>query len=446
MEDHAQLVRMDLDYLLHPMHSRAHNVNGPMVMVEGTGAVVRDATGAEYLDAFSGLWNVNVGHGRTELGQAAADQMGSLAFFSSFAGSSNVPAIKLAARLAEIAPGDLTGTFFTTGGAESIETALKLARFYWRMAGKPEKTKIISRKHGYHGLTGAALSATGIPAFWRNFGPLEPGYFHIPTHYCFHCPWRQRYPDCGLACADALEQMIQTEDAETVAAFVAEPVQGAGGIIPPPADYFPKIRRICDKYGVLFIADEVITGFGRTGKMFGLEHWDVKCDLMTFAKGVTSGYVPLGGVMVSKRVHQVLKEVPDGASFDHGYTYSGHPTCCAVALKNLEIIEREGLVERAEKVGGYLNSQLEKLEGTRGIGEVRGLGLMAAVELAEKDGTPLQDVAAVDGKVGAYLRGHGVITRVKGNIIMLAPPLVITEQQVDQLVETIRGAVLSAVD
>ena len=325
--DYARLVQLDLAHMLHPMQGHDHNANGPTVFVEGKGAIVKDAAGNEYLDAFSGLWNVNVGHGRVELAQAAQEQMGTLAFTSGFAGSSNVPAIRLAARLADMAPGDLTATFFTTGGAESVETALKIARFFWRMVGKPGKTKIISRQQGYHGLTGSALSATGIRQFWKDFGPLESGYYHIPTHRCFRCAWRREYPSCGVACADALEQTIIAEDAETVAAFVAEPVQGAGGIFPPPPEYFPRIREICDRYGVLFVADEIITGFGRTGRMFGLEHWGVQADVMTFAKGITSGYLPLGGVMVSERIHRVLRKLPEGVSFDHGYTYSGHPTC-----------------------------------------------------------------------------------------------------------------------
>ncbi len=427
------------------MQGRPHNLNGPIVIAEGSGSTVKDAAGKEYLDAFSGLWNVNVGHGRAELGRAAADQMETLGFFSSFAGSSNPPAIKLATKLAKLAPADLTATFFTTGGAESNETAFKIARFYWKMLGKPDKSKIISRRMGYHGLTSAALSATGIRQFWRNFDPLEPGYVHIPTHYCFRCAWHKHPGECSLECASMLEQIIVGEDPETVAAFVAEPVQGAGGIVPPPPGYFQKIREICDKYHVLFIADEVITGFGRTGKMFGLEHFDVKADLMAFAKGVTSGYVPLGGVMMSERIHRVFRDLPDGVSFDHGYTYSAHPTCCAVALKNLEIIEREGLVERAAERGKQLMEGLKALERLEGVGDVRGLGLMAAVELAaDRDGTQLPNVAAVDGKVGSYLRDHGILTRVKGNIIMLAPPLVITEEQVHYLVDTVGDSIAAA--
>lgn len=227
--NHTQLVEMDLAHLLHPMQGRDHNTSGPTVFVRGRGALIEDAAGKEYLDAFSGLWNVNAGHGRVELAEAASEQMSTLAFTSGFAGSSNAPAIHLAARLAWMAPGDLTATFFTTGGAESVETAIKVARFYWRMVGRPEKTKIISRQQGYHGLTASALSATGIPQFWTNFGPLEPGHHHIPTHYCYRCAWRGEYPACGLACAEALEQAIVAESAGTVAAFLAEPVQGAGG-------------------------------------------------------------------------------------------------------------------------------------------------------------------------------------------------------------------------
>ena len=442
MYEPQQLVQMDLEHIIHPMHSRAHNGKGPLVFASGRGAVITDVSGREYIDAFAGLWNVDVGHGRAELAEAAAEQIRKLGFASGYAGSSSVPAILLADRLAEMAPGDLKATFFTTGGAESNETAFKIARFYWKLMGQPDKVKIVGRQKGYHGLTAAAMSATGMSQFWRHFGPLEPGFYHIPAHYCFRCPLHKSYPECNVACADALEQLILAEDPGTVAAFVAEPVAGTGGVLVPPPEYFPKIRQICDRYDVLFIADEVITGFGRTGKTFGLEHWGVVPDLMSFAKGVTSGYQPLGGVMMGERVHRIFRELGEGEVFSHGYTYSGHPVCCAVALRNLDIIREERLVERAAAMGERLLSGLRQLESLPLVGEVRGLGLMAALELAaDKKGTPAP--AGVNGRVMDYLESHGVFTRVRDDSVMLAPPLVITEQQIDTIVNVLGEAITS---
>src|SRR5512133_977891 len=388
MYDPRQLVQMDLDHILHPMHDPAHNANGPLIIASGKGVYVTDVSGKEYLDAFAGLWCVNVGHGREELAEAGARQMRTLGYASGYSGASTPPAIELADRLAKMAPGDLTATFFTTGGAESNETAFKIARFYWKMTGKQFKTKIVSRMRGYHGTTGAAMSATGMSQYWRYFDPVMAGFVHIPTCHSFHCSFHDCGPDCSLACANALEQAIQAEDPETVAAFIAEPVTGGGGVIVPPPGYFQRIREICDKYDVLLIADEVITGFGRTGKMFGQQTFGYQADIMSFAKGVTSAYQPLGGAMVNERIHKVFRELPAGVTFSHAYTYAGHPVCCAVALANLDIIERENLAANAAAMGEKLLAGLRQLESIPMVGEVRGVGLMAAVELAaDKQGT-----------------------------------------------------------
>jgi|GEM_PF-6942395 len=334
--------------------------------------------------------------------------MRELGFASGYAGSSNVPGILLADRLAKIAPGDLNATYFTTGGAESNETAFKVARFYWKMNGRPDKVKIIGRQKGYHGLTAAAMSATGIRSFWRNFDPLQAGFHHIPIHYCFRCPYHMSYPQCNVLCADALEHQILAEDPETIAAFVAEPVAGTGGVLVPPPEYFPRIRETCDKYNVLFIADEVITGFGRTGTMFGLEQWGVVPDMMSFAKGVTSGYQPLGGVMLSEKLFRTFQELPADVTFSHGYTYSQHPVCCAVALRNLDIIEQEGLVGRAAAMGSRLMAGLKQLEslslGGRGArhwpygrgGTGRGQGRGALLGGCQCQGARVYGVARAD--------------------------------------------------
>ena len=284
------LVQADHAHLIHPQHLAADHQT-PVVYVEGEGAVLRDAEGREYIDGLSQLWNVNAGHGRRELADAAAAQMRRLAFASAYVGFTNEPAVRLAERLLGLAYKNLSGVYFTTAGAESNEAGFKIARYYWKRRGIPTKTKVISRIHGYHGLTMAAMSATGMLAFHKMFAPIAPGFIHILPSYPY------RHPGSG---AEALEEAILREGPDTVAAFIAEPVIGAGGVIPPTPDYFAKVREICNRYQVLFIADEVITGFGRTGRWFALDHWGVQPDIVTFAKAVTSAYLPLGGAMVSR--------------------------------------------------------------------------------------------------------------------------------------------------
>ncbi len=443
MQDQQSWVRKDLEYVLHPMHDHAHNTNGPLVLTKGRGSIVTDVAGKEYIDCSAGLWCVNVGHGREDLAEAGAQQMRSLAYASGYAGTSNLPAIQLAEKLASLAPGDLKATFFTTGGAESTETAIKIARFYWKATGKTEKIKIISRVKGYHGTTAAAMCATGMSQYWRNFEPLQSGFVHIPTHYCFRCTLKKKYPECGVACADLLEQAILAEDPDTVAAFIAEPIHGGGGVVVPPPEYFPRVRQICDKYNVLFIADEVITGFGRTGKWFGMQQWDVVPDILDFAKGVTSGYQPLGGVMVNERIHKVFRELPEGASFNHAYTYSLHPTCCAVGVKNLEIIEKEGLVERAAVVGARMQAGLKTLESLPGVGEVRGMGMIAGIDLAaDKAGTPMPP--AFGKKLIANAMADGLLLRSRGDVVWISPPLVITESEIDRMIDGVAKAIKGA--
>jgi len=436
------LIRIDQDHLIHPVHSAAEHAT-PIVFTDGRGAVLQDAEGREYLDGLAGLWNVHVGHGRRELAEAAAAQMRRLAYAPAYAGFTNEPAIRLADRLVRLAYPNLTGVYFTTGGAESNETAFKIARYYWRRAGLPAKTKIIARHHAYHGVTLAAMSATGIPAFHRMFQPLVPGFIHVPPSYPY------RYPGSG---AEAVEEAIRREGADTVAAVIAEPVIGAGGVIPPTPDYFPAVREICDRHRVLLIADEIITGFGRTGRWFALEHWGVQPDIVTFAKGVTSAYLPLGGVMVSGEIHRAIQEAPAAERFMHAATYSGHPTCCAVGLANLAIFEAEGLVERARRLGERLRSRLESLRALPHVGEVRGLGLMAGVELVADRATKAPAVG-LGARVLAEARARGLITRMRagqtgehpiGDVLCLAPPLVVTEAQVDRIVEILGEALRAA--
>ncbi len=440
--DVSTLLANDRQHLLHPLYHPADHAE-PHIWVKGSGATLTDTSGREYLDGLSCLWNVNVGHGRRELAEAAAEQMTALAFSTNYTGSANVPAIRLARRLTEIAYPNLTAVYFTSGGAESNESAFKTARFYWKARGRPDKVKVISRQFAYHGVTLATMSATGIPGYAKMFEPQVPNFVHTAAPYGYRLDAVKPGESVGQAAARTLEDTILRERAETVAAFIAEPVQGAGGIIVPPDDYFARVREICTKHDVLFIADEVITGFGRTGRMFALDRWKVQPDILAFAKGITSGYLPLGGIMISRPIHEAMLSVPYGDRWMHAYTYSGHPTCCAVALRNLDIIEKEGLVEWAERMGARLLTGLRTLMDLKAVGEVRGLGLMCAVELVASRATKaaFDPAQKVIDRVKAEMEARGLFTRVVRDIILLAPPLVITEAQVDRIVDIVGGAI-----
>lgn len=440
----SERLETDHAHLLHPLHHPSAHQR-PKIWVEGKGAIVKDAEGREFIDGLAGLWNVNVGHGRRELAQAAFDQMSTLAYSSAYAGSTNYPAIALAEKLSALTYPSINTFFFTSGGAEASESSFKTARFYWKALNKPDKIKVISRMRAYHGVTLAAMSATGLAAYWPMFEPRVPGFLHIDAPD----PYRFVNPDptisIGVAAANKLEEAILREGPGTVAAFIAEPVQGAGGVIVPPDDYFARVREICDKYEVLFIADEVITGFGRTGRWFGLEHYGVEPDIMQFAKGITSGYVPLGGIGVSDKIREVINSVPPAKRWMHAYTYSGHPTTCAVALKNIEIIENEKLVERAATQGQRLLSKLHALEGNEGVGHVRAKGLLAAVEVVADKATKQLHAPEVGMSQRLYeaLLSRGLYTRVLMDCICLAPPLVITEEQLDRTVDIIAETIPS---
>lgn len=399
------------------------------------------------IDGLSGLWNVNVGHGRRELAEAAMDQMSTLAYCSSYTGASNLPVIELAERLSQFTYPSINSFYFTSGGAESTESSVKTARFYWKVRGKSDKIKIISRKLGYHGLTMAAMSATGMPEYWQMFGPLVPNFVHIESPYPYRFEGGDENTSPGVAAANLLEEAILREGPDTVAAFIAEPVQGAGGVIAPQDDYFPRIREICDQYNVLLISDEVITGFGRTGTWFGLEHWDVEPDIMQFAKGVTSGYIPLGGIGVSDQVKKAIDETPADKRWMHAYTYSGHPTCCAVAIANIKIIDEEGLVQRAAEMGNRLHEGLHTMDDMDHVGNIRGIGMMAGVELVEDKATKQSFPASAKygARVGQELMKRGLYTRMRGDILCLAPPLMTTADQIDRIVEAVRES-LKAVE
>lgn len=431
----AVLIDRDIAHLIHPLHNPAAHAAGK-VWAGGEGAFLVDANGDRYIDCLSGLWNNTAGNGRSELAEAANKQMQTLAFASGYAGSSNPRAIELAERLAAMTYPNINHFYFASGGGEATDSNIKMARYYWKLKGKPEKTKIISRMWGYHGVTFAAMCCTGIPPYWPMFEPLMPGIVHIPTPY----PYRYEAPEGaasqGIAAADELEKAILAEGADTVAMFIAEPVQGAGGVIVPQDDYFPRIREICDKYDVLLVADEVITGFGRTGTMFGLEHWGVQPDLLQFAKAVTSGYFPLGGIGVSDEIADVM--IHSGKPWMHAYTYSAHPTGCAIALAMMDIVQNEDFPAQAAAKGEHLLKGLKAaLADHPHVGDVRGLGLMCAVEYV-KDKATKQEFDPADGigpKIHAAGAERGMFSRVRGDVYCIAPPIVTEEQTLDQIVD-----------
>jgi putrescine aminotransferase len=440
----AQVIKDDQDHLIHPLHHPSEHLE-PMVYVRGRGAMVTDIQGREYIDGLAGLWNVNVGHGREELGKAAAAQIGELAYYSCYTGSSNLPAVELADKLIDLAPKNMQAVFFTSGGAESNESAFKTARFYWKAKGKPDKTKIIARINAYHGVTLQAMSATGMSAYWKMFEPRVPGFVHIPTCYPYRQEGAKPGETAGQTAARLLEEAILREGPDTVAAFIAEPIHGGGGVIYPTDDYFPLVRQVCDRHQVLFIADEVITGFCRTGRWFAMEHWNVNPDILSFAKGVSSGYLPLGGIMVSKAIKEAMDTVKVEDRWMHAYTYSGHPTCCAVGIANLAIMERERLWERAAVMGKRLHDGLHAaFDDHPNLGDIRsGKGLLAAVELVEDKAT--KKMFDPDKKIGPRLMQEmtkrGLVTRARLENIFFSPPLVISEQQLDRMIAITRDAV-----
>lgn len=437
-------IQDDLAHLIHPLyHPNEHQQ--PRIWVQGSGSLLTDIEGQTFIDGLSGLWNVHIGHGRTELAAAAAQQMSTLAYASAYTGASNLRAIELGRRLSQITYPSINTFFFTSGGAESTESSFKTARYYWKLRGKPDKVKFISRIYGYHGVTMAAGSATGISGYWAMFEPRVPGFSHIASPYPYRFTGGDEQTSPGVAAANLLEEAILREGADTVAGFIAEPIQGAGGVIVPQPDYFQRIREICDEYDVLLIADEVITGFGRTGTWFGLEHFGVEPDIMQFAKGITSGYVPLGGIGVADHIRDVLYSAD--TKYMHAYTYSGHPTSCAVALANIDVIEREGLVQQAARNGAYLQEQLATLYDLENVGDVRGIGMIAGVEVVQERASKAQ-FAADTGFTKHLMRNlveRGLFTRLVRDIICIAPPLVTTREQIDQIVAIIREAIPAAV-
>nr|WP_294865233.1 aspartate aminotransferase family protein [uncultured Pseudogulbenkiania sp.] len=423
----------------HPMlHPNEMQRREPIRIVRGDGCFVYDDKGHRLVDGVAGLWNVNVGHNRAEIKQAIVNQLDELEYFQLFDGISHPRAEELSATLIEmLQPEGMARVAFSSGGSDAVETALKLARQYWRVKGQPDRTKFISLKQGYHGTHFGGASVNGNTVFRRNYEPMLPGCFHVETPWTYRNPFTEDPEELAKICAEMLEREILFQSPDTVAAFIAEPIQGAGGVIVPPASYWPLIRAVCDKYGVLLIADEIVTGFGRTGSMFGSRLWGVKPDIMCLAKGISSGYVPLGATVVNDRVADAFDANADfGGAIMHGYTYSGHPVACAAAIANLKIVREENLPANAAAMGEYLLTKLKPFaDKFAAVGEVRGKGLMIALDLVV-DKITREPVNPMDGyanKVAEIAREAGVLVRPVGTKIILSPPLVLERQHADAI-------------
>lgn len=446
MKPLSNLATRDVETLLHPYTNLAtHRENGPVVLERGEGVWVYDTAGKPYIEGLAGLWCTSLGYGNEELIEAATTQMRRLSFSHLFSSKSHDPGIELAEKLKEIAPAEISKVFFTSSGSEANDSQIKLAWYYNNALGRPEKKKIISRQRAYHGVTIAAASLTGLPANHADFDLPIAGILHTD------CPHHYRYAEAGESEEDFsarlaanLEELILREGPETVAAFIAEPVMGAGGVIVPPAGYFEKVQAVLDKYDILFIDDEVICGFGRLGEMFGAQALDLRPDTVSVAKALSSAYQPIGAVMVPEAMYQaMLDESRKIGTFGHGFTYSGHPVAAAVALKTLEIYERENIVGQVRAKAPLFRQRLDALADHPLVGNVRSMGLIGGLELTADKATrtAFDPGSAVAARAVAFAEEEGAILRaIFGDTVALCPPLIISDEEIDELFDRLGRA------
>ncbi|WP_425409811.1 aspartate aminotransferase family protein [Hyphococcus sp.] len=412
---------------------------GMMLFKEGKGCYLTDVDDNVYLDAFSGgAFVTSIGHGREEVGQAYAEQAGKVAYVTPYNFAAE-PTVALAEKLSELAPGDLNRVFFTSGGSEAVETAMKIAKQYHWFNGDQKRTKVISRRGSYHGSTFYAMSITGASHEYNNkiFSPLVPGCLQVPWHNCYRCEYNLSYPSCNVLCVEMIEKTILHEGPETIAAIIAEPIPSAASIYLPVDEYLPRLREIADKYGILLIIDEVINGFGRTGKMFACEHWGVTPDIMTMAKGLTSGYAPMGAAIAGPKITERFESRGGReAGLNHVISFGGHAASAAAALKNIEIIETENMVQNSADMGAYLLEGLQELKKYPIVGDVRGLGLLAAVELVrdKKTRQPFGPEDQMPARFNGHLMDLGVLARTY-QVVEFGPPLCAGKAEIEKIVD-----------
>jgi 4-aminobutyrate--pyruvate transaminase len=433
----AELNNADLEHVIHPNYEVGRNSG--IVFEKAKGVYLVDTEGKEYIDMASGNCCCNLGHGREEIITAITEALNRIDFTTSFYGHSNPYTIECAQKLASLTPGDLDHFHFTNGGSESVDTAIKTARLYWYHKGQGQKSKIISLYDSYHGVGGFSTYATGTGhgSYQAGFGPGMPEFIRIPSYYCYRCIFSLSYPECDLRCARFLEETIQAEGADSIAAFIAEGMIGGGGFVNPPPEWWPMISDTCRKYNVLLIADEIITGFARTGKMFCMEHWNIQPDMMTMAKGITSAYLPFGAMAINNKIYEALK----GKKFKHGYTYSGHAIPAAASCAALDIYIKEGVVENAAKVGSHIKQRLDaEFQPLPAIGNVAGMGINYSLEFVSNKETKSPLPPDMIEEFWRKLYENGIYTRLVGrcgNRLHIGPPCTITVEEADKALDII---------
>ena len=451
MSNVEQLKQDNARFLFHPMaHPRAMQSSRPDIIVRGEGCWVWDVDGHKMIDGVAGLWSSNLGHSNRAVRDAIVAQLDELPFYNTFRGTSHPRAIELSARLVKLMAEDgVAAVMFGNGGSDAVEGALKIARQYWKLQGQAERSKFISLKQGYHGVHFGGMSVNGLGNIRRAYEPLMPGCFHVDTPWLYHNPYSQDPEELARICANLLEREIQFQGADTVAAFIAEPIQGSAGVIVPPANYWPLVREVCDRNKVLLIADEVVTGFGRSGAMFGTRLWGVKADIWCLAKGISSGYVPLGATALSHKVADAFLADSSGAgTIAHGYTYSGHPVAAAAALATLDVLQTQDIVGNAARVGAHFLARLADFaQRFSFVGDVRGQGLMSGIEMVSDKAarTPMARSSDIPQRVARQAYQRGAMVRISGPNMILSPPLIITREEIDHLVDILEAS-FAAVD
>ena len=433
-----QWQEIDSAHHLHPFTDyKSLAKEGSNIIVKADGVYLTNTDNKQFLDAMSGLWCVNVGYGRKILADVAYKQMQELPYYNSFFKTATAPSIELAQQLAEISPGDLNHAFFSSSGSEANDTVVRMVRRYWDLKGQPNKKTFISREYAYHGSTMTGMSLGGMTAMHEQ-GGMMPGFAHVMPPYWYKYGQEMSPEEFGIFTANKIEEKILELGPENIAAFIGEPIQGAGGVIIPPETYWPRVQEICSKYDILVVVDEVICGFGRTGNWFGSDTYGINPDIITMAKGISSGYIPLSGIMVGKRVSDIL--IDEGGEFYHGYTYSGHPVACAVAIENLKIIREENLIENSKNTSVYLNEKMKEIADHPLVGEVRMKSYIGCVELVKdkEKGIMFEDTGTVGTICRDYCIENGLIMRAVRDGMIFCPPLIFSKNHIDELVEKLK--------